>query len=380
MRDLKSFIDILDSCAENSSISNHKGSGIVIGDSGLALCWAYLYHQTKDESHYSKLDDILTAIMYRPGTDLTMGKGLTGIAWTVSLINQLEILEDGKDWLCNIDSILEQEYRTMLLDDNTDYFSGATGLLFYFLDRNEKYSKLSDISNLFISHIEAKVENDDWGKPYPDLNNKSYNNINLGVPHGITGLLLALLLIKEKNILEIDQLIIRLTDKLLSYRVKTDECIYYFPSQIWEDKRPSPSIISWCYGDLMAAYALLKAGFLLRQRRYYALSLKILQDTLKCEKTHPDALVLCHGYTSLVHIYDQVFRITGNNVFHEKAEYWESKSIQNFEKCWSDYRITNNYSGFFENPSLFLGVPGFFLSLLAWNNSIYDRWVKCLLL
>jgi len=379
MRDLKSFIDILDSCAESPGISNHKGKGIVIGGSGLALCWAYLYYQMEDESYYSKLDNILAAIMYRPSTDLTLGKGLAGIAWTISLIKQLGILDGGQDWLRNIDLILEEGYKAMLVADNTDYFSGATGLLFYFLNRNGEYSKLSDISQLFISHIEANIEKDERKKPYPGTDNKNYN-INLGVPHGITGLLLMLLLIKEKNILEIDQLIIRLTEKLLSYRDKTDKCPYYFPSRISEDKHPYPSITSWCYGDLMAAYALLKAGLLLRQKRYYALSLKILQDTLTRERTHPDALVLCHGYTSLAHIYYQIFRITGNNVFHGRAEYWKSKSIQNFEECWLDYKTTNNYSGFFENPSLFFGVPGFFLSLLAWNSSTYVKWVKCLLL
>ncbi|MCC8145862.1 MAG: hypothetical protein LIO93_05360, partial [Bacteroidales bacterium] len=203
--------------------------------------------------------------------------------------------------------------------------------------------------------------------------------INLGVPHGITGILLLLLLIKEKNILNVDDQILKLAKLLLSFqRTDFDECS--FPSKIVEGKEWMRSYISWCYGDLTTAYALLKTGILLDIKEYKELSLTILHKTIKREDYFHDSLVLCHGYVSNALIYNKIYELTQDKCFLNVTDNWKSLAKDLFEKQYNSFLERNEHNEFFEDSSLFYGFPGLFLAMMSWEKEIDLQWSNCLLL
>lgn len=130
----------------------------------------------------------------------------------------------------------------------------------------------------------------------------------------------------------------------------------------------------------MIGYAALKAGILLDKNNYLDFGLNILIESTARDNHFKEKLVLCNEFTSLSHIYHRIYLITKNEIFEDRSSYWKDKSLELF---WNRYQKhqRGHTDDFFEDSSLFIGCPGFFLSLIAWEYSDYENdWIKCLLL
>lgn len=371
---------------KNKELTNTK-IGLVEGGAGLILCFSYLYKYTNNDSYLNDLLNLLDSIdmIENEINDFSLGTGLTGLAWIISKIGN-DYIENTSDWLLEIQPSLENEYIRMIYLGNIDYFGGALGLLFYFVTTKTITSdSLSFCIELFVSYVLGLLDN----TSVQNFDSKNEVNrhsaiINLGVPHGITGILLFLLLLKDKHLLkgqDADVLIIKIADYLLDKELLIDGFYHHFPSYC--DKRNSIpySGLSWCYGDLMIAYALLKVGILFENGLYYNHAMRVLNDTLLQRYLHDQTLVLCHGYTSLSHIYSKIFLLTKESQFKNRSEEWREKASLSFDFLYGKYLETGENSGFFENPSLFYGISGYFLSELMWTKLfIDDSWLDCLLL
>jgi len=205
----------------------------------------------------------------------------------------------------------------------------------------------------------------------------------LGVPHGITGIILILLSIKEKNIvnLNFDSLIHYFVTKLFENENINNSEYYFAPTIRSDSNNYSRSVLAWCYGDLTSGYAIFKTGLLLNEEKYINIGLKILKDTTRRNDNHDEKLSLCHGYPSILCVYDELYRKTDDLVFYEAAKKWKvliyDELIDAFAR--KNYKNKDIYS-FCKNTSLFQGFPGLMLSILTNKDDKINEWKKCLLL
>jgi hypothetical protein len=242
-------------------------------------------------------------------------------------------------------------------------------------------SEAQELIFSFVKGLEQSKKKETSYYYHESENNSSQLVLNLGVPHGITGIILILTLIKEKNIhgLEIDKLILFFVDKIISYESVNTE--FYFTTIIRSENEKTPSALAWCYGDLMAGYAIFKAGSMFNNTVYRDYGLKVLRKTTNRMDIYNDNLVLCHGFPSIICIYDELFSQTKDIVFFNASKKWKVIAYTEFKKEFNKYIKDNSVTNtFFNNTSLFYGFPGFILSLITEKSEIVDNWKKCLLL
>lgn len=350
-------------------------TGIVQGEAGLAICYFYLFKITNENCYFEKMYKVLNNLIGQVKDDYSLGYGLAGLCWVIDLMKNE--IEGSEEWLGDANESLFNKTDFLLHQGNLDFFRGTVGILFYFLTQNNTKEYINLLED-FLKIIDQKIEKNAWElKSFRE--DKWVTEINLGVPHGITGILLFLLLVKEKNILQVDRQILKLAELLLSYR-KTNSEKCYFPSKIIEGDEWMDSCIGWCYGDLTIGYALLKTSILFKIDEYKDISLRILRNTIHRDDYFHDVMILCHGYVSNALIYDRIFKLSGETCFQEAATNWKVSVDQLYEKQYKSFINKKEHCDFFNDPSLFYGFPGLFLAKLSWNNEIDTKWSDCLLL
>lgn len=325
--------------------------GIVKGYLGTLLCCVNLYLETKERKYQKEIYKQIDYLLDLPIKYFSLGYGLAGLAWVISLIKKFNFFDNAEEWLHGYNTILKKYYYLMLNSKDLDYFRGASGLLFYFLGRK---SLPQTMISLFIDCLYERKQG--IAPSYYIERNRS--NINLGTPHGITGIVLILLLIKEKGNKYVDILLHELLNELLSFR--RENCAYYFPGTVSEEGE-SESGLAWCYGDLMATYAILKAGLLLNNRKYTDLAQSIIKKLIIREDCS-DKLVLCHGYTSTSMILGKMYVLTNNKALYTASIKWQKLSIEAFQLRLKNYQTNREHAEYFQNQSLFYGFPGILLS------------------
>jgi lantibiotic modifying enzyme len=376
---MERHLKILDEYIANYQCKDNK-IGIVTGESGLVLLLAQLYCYTNNEKYCGQMNLLLDRITEKNDVDYSLGYGWCGFAWILLQIKKLNIKEDIDEWLNDLDAVLEKEFYLMLNSSNLDYFEGASGVLFYFMEKGAVTPNICEMANAYISHISNKIKTSRWEE---DIFNPETRQmckvINLGVPHGITGLLLMLLIIHKNKTADCQNTIKQLIDVLLSFEIKDANIGCRFASRIINGIK-NPNDVAWCYGDLMIGYGILKAGFLLNNNDYMSYGEILLTETLKRKNHHDDHLILCHGYTSLSHVYNCVYQLTGEKCFRQQAEKWQQASILSFENSYHKNMNLVKYNYFKQDASLFFGFSGFFMSLLDWEYNANNQWKNCLLI
>lgn len=369
----------------NSCIGNKvqpKFSGLVDGKCGLILLYSQLYSLSNNTFYLDKLYKEIDIIMDTIPDNYSLGYGVAGIAWTINCIKDTQVFHETNDWFSEVDPLLETEYFKNIREGNIDYFEGAMGILFYFLDKGDyPIGKMKDLITEFCNYISTLQNKESWVQlKYNRKENIFYNSINLGVPHGITGVLLILLLIKEKTAIDIDPLIEKIINLILSFEI-LDNYFCHFPLTYEKAEINGQifSTIGWCYGDLMISYAIYKAGILLGKTDYSEYGIRILTETTYRINHYKEKLVLCHGFTSLSYIYNQIYYRTQNEIFKNRSLYWNNEAIDLFLLRYKRHK-KGMKDDFFEDASLFMGYPGYFLSLISWGNNNMDNWTSCLLL
>jgi len=372
--------NIINFCLKNSKESTDF-SGLVNGKCGVILLCAQLYQVFKDKFYLDRLYKESDAIMSLHNANSSLGYGVSGVAWTMNLIGKFQLFSETEDWFTEVDLFLEMEFFRKIQESNVDYFEGAMGILFYFLEKeNYPKDKLDSYIASFCKYVSNHAQKEDWIKTqFNAKENKINNVINLGVPHGISGVLLLLLIIKEKReTSNNDSLIETIIELIISFELKNENKYSYYPLVYGYDTQ-NFSIMGWCYGDLMVGYAIYKAGMLLNIPRYVVYGMDILVASTFRGNNFKDKLVLCHGFTSLFYIYHCIYHKTKNEIFKIRSLHWKNKAIELFSLRYKKY-LKCGEDDFFENSSLFFGYPGFFLTLSHDENNFGKDCLNCLML
>lgn len=373
---------IFDNLLKENNGKKHS-AGIIVGGTGIVLVSFILNQITGKNKYWNETKNRLIEIIDNIKDNYSFGYGLCGISWIMRIILQSRQDNEFVKWLEDADKILFRELKLQLSKKNLDFFDGALGLLFYFIQTDPMNIKLKKMIYTFVEILERKCMKGNWCQKGQNEENR-YQRVNLGVPHGVTGLLLISLIIKEKKIINynMDSVIQKIIDFLSSF--KEHDLSYTFPSyvdisNINKMQRKKESSIAWCYGDLSAAYGILKAGILLKNSDYIQTALPILENTIPKDGISNGELTLCHGHISRCIIYSQIYSLTADSRFKDASKFWSDIAGNIFFERYSLYLQKKKYASFFHDPSLFLGFSGFLIHKLTEGESTRE-WTNCLLL
>lgn len=369
------LLENFDLCSQyRKSNPSYKNIGLVSGSSAHILCLHYLHKKTNNNKYKEQLFELIEEQLKGINSKFNLSSGLSALCLVLYWIEQDYLLSEQ---IGEIDLLFEKEYYLSLSKNDMDYFHGASGYLFYFM-MTKRCKRLDILIAKYIRQVSENFNKNDWYTPFYLKDANPTMVVNMGTPHGITGILLLLLIAHESGYQVVAPTIVKVCDFLLENRFAKKKTSF-FPSVIKRNGEKIDSGIAWCYGDLMASYAILKAGVLLNHSYYKEVGYQMLLQLNKRTDYLKNDLCLCHGHSSLILIYKSIYELTCDKLFWQRHLFWYEKAKMLLETKLAEYKQGRNSDLFFENLSLFAGFPGSFLSLLALDVK-NDKWSKILLL
>jgi lantibiotic modifying enzyme len=355
----------------------HGKSGIL-----LSLCYYYQYEcppQLKEglKIHLDKCIDELLVSISEEAMDGSLANGLTGIAYSLMACHRMGLTDlVDESWLDDLNPMIKTFLKNQLLKKKYDLLRGATGSVIYMLDYclDKRYIKIY-VDSLFDNAI-WESDNSCYWIFYSFNEDKQIleyteNIVNLGLAHGMTGIISVLSKIhalgieKEKTYL--------LIQGAINYVLKTES--YTQISQFCGivntegNEKQNSSRLGWCYGDLGVGLSILKAGLCCDnpgwKNKGNSICLKTLERTV--DNAYLDEHGVCHGYFGTMHMYNRIYNITKNTKFLEARNYWFDLALEKRDFGLDDlglFQIDHEPNGFlkkYTTPGLLLGLAGVYL-------------------
>lgn len=352
----------------------YKNIGLVSGSSAYILYFYYVHEITNNHKYKEQLSQLIEGQLEGINSNFNLSSGLSALCLVLYWIGHDHLLSEQME---EIDLLIEKEYNLSLNKNDMDYFHGASGYLFYFMT-TKRCKRLDILVAKYIQQVSENFNKNDWYTPFYQKDAKPAMVVNMGTPHGITGILLILLMAFENGYPVVIPTIMEVCDFLLENRFAKKEKSF-FPSAIKRNGEKTGSGIAWCYGDLMASYAILKTGILLKHSYYKEVGYQMLLQLNERTDYLKNDLCLCHGHSSLILIYKSIYELTCDKLFWQRHLFWHGKTKMLLETKIAEYKQGTNSDSFLENLSLFAGFPGSFLSLFA-PEIENNKWSKILLL
>ncbi len=160
-----------------------------------------------------------------------------------------------------------------------------------------------------------------------------------------------------------------------------------FPDRVAPGSAPTPTRVSWCYGDLGISIALLGTARRAGRPAWEAEALAIARSAAMRPFDQSGVVDpgLCHGAAGAAHLFNRLFQATGEQVFAEAARGW-------IERTYALRRAGSGLAGFSawrSGPSgelgwhgtsgILTGAAGVGLALLAAATATAPAWDRMLL-
>jgi hypothetical protein len=312
--------------------------------------------------------------------------GFTGASW---VIEHTEPSDPDDDGLVSIDEGLREVLSSGPWRGDYDLISGLVGFAVYALERGARPEARACL-RLILDQLIALARKQPqgvawWSEPYEFAGVQRVGCHNLGVAHGVPGVVAVL-----AQMCAIPELAPRaralLDDTmtwLLSQRLPSGEDASFSFSDV--DRAPARS--AWCYGDPGIAPTLIAAGRLAGNPAWEKLGVEIgIHATQRpIEHTRVIDAGICHGAAGLAHLYGRLFHATNEPVFGEAARAWITRTLEMRRPgagiagylSWNpgeDGKLT-----WLPDPSFLTGTAGIALVLMA---AVADRepcWDRTLL-
>ena len=320
----------------------------------------------------------------------TLSSGVSGILWAFSHVNNLNSVK------VNLSDIIGDEMNDFLFQCSKkdisrhvyDYLHGGISVLLYFLERVEEEKCRKIIEQLLIE-IEKTSENFPEGISWMEgfhFVSKNEKRYNLGLAHGMPSIIVLLSRVLEKNIAS------TVTKKLLDGAIKWvlaqkrgEGGNGLFPSTI-PSTSPYFGRVSWCYGDLGIAIAILQAAIISNNDSWKEQAVEIGLNTAK--RVQPEAgsidTCFCHGTSGNAHIFNRLYHYTGIMDFKNAAFYWYMQTLQIYKANGHFKYFMRDEDGgnprWEDRAGILEGISGIGLVLLSAITDIEPKWDRCFLL
>lgn len=277
-----------------------------------------------------------------------------------------------------------------------DVIRGAAGVLGYLVREPAPDTIVQDAIALLLQLLVAfATDPTQWLLPaslFPAQQQRSHETfvVNCGFAHGLPGPLAALALAKLAGycIHGQQEAIHRLASWLAERHISTEWGIDW-PAVIPADasleaiQRLAPARSGWCYGAPGLVRALWLAGQALEDTTLHALALQGMHAVLRrpAHTRRIDAVTLCHGTAGLLLIALRFFHETADPLIEQHLSVLVHQIIQEYQPTLPfgfPYAFPEAPS--LDTLSLFLGVTGTLLALLATSTEVEPCWDRALLL
>jgi lantibiotic modifying enzyme len=388
--------NLFSSCAESED-----EIGLLSSTCGISLFLFYSGKYFNNATYFNKGSEYLNAIFNsipdHPSVHHTFCSGLSGFGWTFNHLADTEFIEGTEDQISEMDDLV---FEAALNDIDRlvyDYLHGAVGVGFYFVMKRSISKKQEGYLQQLIDRLyEIRIEVDDgmtW-KDYFSLSEEEKNSgitrYNLGLAHGIPGIIIFLSKCYEKGIHT------ALTKKMiegamrfiLSNKVHPTTAIEsFYPSWIDTDKELNRnSRLAWCYGDLGIAAGFWQAGKSLNNETWKTESMEIMLHASKRRDLPKNGVLdagICHGTSGIAHLFNRFYFETKMQVFKETADYWidETLKMAYHPDGPAGYKSWHGKDQeWVDRHSILDGIAGIGLVLLSHLSEEEPKWDNCLLL
>ncbi len=370
------------------------------GDLGVLIFYATMYKYANEEVYKEKANKLLEKLLaVFSDCELPSGflEGFEGILYTVQYLYKCNIIED-MQIVEDLEKYLIQTIKIDFNANNYDPLHGSIGKLLYFINSESKSKEeVEELINLFIESLYKNREEKDQNIFWYDSYEKG-QMINLGLAHGITGVLTFLLRLKEleyKNP-KIDILIEGLLKSLMSFKNNIPNTSIY-PNFVTEEKSKdisrSVSIntrLGWCSGDLGISYTLHYASKVLKRDSLKPEVINLmksiisrLMSTSKLDHYEEYSFFdtgFCHGISGIVYILEKMNNDLKSPQIEKRIGFWKEQLTTNLEKQLSYdeeiylpwYRQDKEKSYTLEKGAMLNGLTGVGLALASIHYKKYD--------
>ena len=373
---------------------------LAMGQAGQALFFAWFDRAFPGRGHGDTAVDLLGQALENL-SDLTVRPGLytgfTGVAWTVEHLEGWLLDPEEGDLTGEIAAVLQEHLRQSPWQRDRDLVGGLAGYAVYALERLPRPGA-AECLELIVTRLAETAERRDTGVTWlttPDLltseerERMPQGNYNLGVAHGVPGIVAALAGIVAAGVAQ--PRAGRLLEKAVAWMLTEGKLPpgagAVFPSHLAPGASPKPSRQAWCYGDPGIAAALLGAARQAGEPSWEREALETARSAAACSREAAgikDA-GLCHGAAGLGHLWNRLWQASGEPVFADTARAW-------FE--WTlDFRQPGRGSAGFlardmdddgqpkwvEDTGFLTGTAGIGLTLLGALFPIEPAWDRVLL-
>jgi len=384
----------------NKIIKETDNIGLLGGNMGLVI-FLYSYSNfIKCQKFYdfgssivlSALEKLHKSINCNYYFDISYSNGIPGILWTLKYLKTQEFLDiNEEEMLLPFSNILKKEMIKQIKLGNLDYFHGSLGIAKYLLserDYNDQWIWEEFFDYLLKFAIDGKNDEIRWFRYDLFTNRIIKNEYDLGIPHGITGIIGVLLDFYESDIKQgfIKNLITRSITFLLNNKMNKKNRISFFPPKILTNSIGRESRLGWCYGDLGIGLILLRTSLIFNDENLYDQAVYILKVTVKRTNLYTNGVrdaCLCHGSAGIAHLFHRIYSYTNINEFNTASLYWYNKTLElAIQNGPASYKVWygGNGSEWQDNYSFIQGIAGIGLSLLAAISDIEPKWDQSLLI
>ncbi|HXI96553.1 MAG TPA: lanthionine synthetase C family protein [Candidatus Acidoferrum sp.] len=370
------------------------------GSAGLALFFSLL-------GSVERAVELLThAVEFMPKQMMTPGlyDGFTGVAWAVELLRRQIDLGLDDDVNDTVDEALAAYVARTPWRRDYDLISGLAGIGVYALERKPSsqrssllaciVDRLSETSTHTAGGITWHTPPElvvDWQRElYPD------GYYNLGLSHGVPGVIALLGRVIGEGIAAAHAR--TLLDGAVSWLLSVEnpaDSVSRFGTRLTTvpgERRGAWSRVSWCYGDLGIAAALLSAARHAGQPSWEREALRIARHAAGRPVAGSDVLDagICHGAAGNGHLFNRLYQATGDTLLLEAARGWFERAlamrrpgqgVAGYLALRSEYRpLPPGHPGYWDDePGFLKGAAGIGLALLVATTSVSPEWDRILL-
>jgi len=371
--------------------------GLFSGKAGIALFYAYLYRWSGNKDHFDQFSRVLDECFAEMG-DATMGSsyvgGIAGVGWLVRHLVHIELLEASS--LDSLEIIEEYILQSLSRDEGNkrfEIFTGVAGKGLYFLEGPMTAAGQEGIEQI-LAILRSGATSEDGGIAWVTNGwRTSEFYYDLGIPHGVPGIILFLCRLSKTNIQR--DLVLELLDGAVRWVLAKEQHqgIGYFPHIVG---REFSGRLAWCYGDMGVATALLEAAEVLslpalREKAIMLLDKEVGRDVDSARVfKHPRYNIhdrgLCHGTAGIALFFNSFYKKTGIDSLRTARDYWTDITLS-IKKTG----VGRGIGGYIfpspasrdiwqKNPYVLEGSSGVGLAFLSLLNEDQLPWERLLLL
>ena len=344
-----------------------------------------------------KIIDKTIDLVFEGNSYPTFCAGLAGISLFLSDLEGKKLVDT--TITKEIDQFLEMAMKNEIMHDHYDFLHGAVGISYYFVSRAEKRKKYQRVVKLIVDYLDHTAQR--YTEDGINLVKwKSYHHTtaaveyNISMSHGMSSIVVLLSKILKLGIPSIRKRILPLIEGAINYILKQqiDRNTYqsFFPYSSIETATPlTGSRLAWCYGDLGVAMAIWQAGVALENENWKNKALGILSFSCQRRDLQENLLMdacFCHGTAGVAHVFNRMYRNTGQELFHETYLHWvdETLKMAKFEDGLAGYKTFHGNeepeNEWLADPGMLEGISGIGLALLAAVSETEPVWDKYFLL